>query len=318
MKVVFSLQWAVVEMEKRLKMFARAKVKNIYDFNHRPSFTQTDMFGDDTAVGSDMPKTVPYVVIIIDEVADLMAAAAKQVVPNISRLTAKARAAGIHLILATQRPDAKVITGTIKANIPGRVAFKTATSIDSRTILDDTGAENLIGRGDMLFKSKEGLLIRAQGAWIRDDEVAAVTQFIEQHSATQFDDRFTKKLSTLKEQEVDLYGEEGGDDDEARATAQEAREQVKAENNASDFKKAIECIINTQRASTSHFQRKLGWGYNHSAKIMDMLEDAGVIGPQIGAGPRQIIMDQDQLLSVFNSGSGPEGNGQDPQEDDGQ
>ena len=299
-------------------MFARAKVKNIYDFNHRPSFTQTDMFGDDTAVGSDMPKTVPYVVIIIDEVADLMAAAAKQVVPNISRLTAKARAAGIHLILATQRPDAKVITGTIKANIPGRVAFKTATSIDSRTILDDTGAENLIGRGDMLFKSKEGLLIRAQGAWIRDDEVAAVTHFIEQHSATQFDDRFTKKLSTLKEQEVDLYGEEGGDDDEARATAQEAREQVKAENNASDFKKAIECIINTQRASTSHFQRKLGWGYNHSAKIMDMLEDAGVIGPQIGAGPRQIIMDQEQLLSVFNSGSGPEGNGQDPQEDDGQ
>ena len=301
MKVVFSLQWAVVEMEKRLKMFARAKVKNIYDFNHRPSFTQTDMFGEDTAVGSDVPKTVPYVVIIIDEVADLMAAAAKQVVPNISRLTAKARAAGIHLILATQRPDAKVITGTIKANIPGRVAFKTATSIDSRTILDDIGAENLIGRGDMLFKSKEGLLIRAQGAWIRDDEVSAVTHFIEEHSATQFDDRFTKKLSTLKEEEVDLYGEGGGGDDAERAAAQEAREQVKAENNASDFKKAVECIINTQRASTSHFQRKLGWGYNHSAKIMDMLEDAGIIGPQIGAGPRQIIMDQEQLLAVFNS-----------------
>ena len=316
MKVVFSLQWAVVEMEKRLKMFARAKVKNIYDFNHRPTFTQTDMFGDDATVGSDMPKTVPYVVIIIDEVADLMAAAAKQVVPNISRLTAKARAAGIHLILATQRPDAKVITGTIKANIPGRVAFKTATSIDSRTILDDIGAENLIGRGDMLFKSKEGLLIRAQGAWIRDDDVAAITHFIEEHSATQFDDRFTKKLSTLKEQEVDLYGEEGEDGDGGRAAAQEAREQVKAENDASDFKKAIECIINTQRASTSHFQRKLGWGYNHSAKIMDMLEDAGVIGPQIGAGPRQIIMDQEQLLSVFNSNSG--GGGQDSQEEDGQ
>jgi len=318
MKVVFSLQWAVVEMEKRLKMFARAKVKNIYDFNHRPSFTQTDMFGEDTAVGSDVPKTVPYVVIIIDEVADLMAAAAKQVVPNISRLTAKARAAGIHLILATQRPDAKVITGTIKANIPGRVAFKTATSIDSRTILDDIGAENLIGRGDMLFKSKEGLLIRAQGAWIRDDEVSAVTHFIEEHSATQFDDRFTKKLSTLKEEEVDLYGEGGGGDDAERAAAQEAREQVKAENNASDFKKAVECIINTQRASTSHFQRKLGWGYNHSAKIMDMLEDAGIIGPQIGAGPRQIIMDQEQLLAVFNSNSSVGDAEQDTQEEDGQ
>ena len=147
-------------------------------------------------------------------------------------------------------------------------------------------------------------------------QIAAVTQFIEQHSATQFDDRFTKKLSTLKEQEVDLYGE-GDDNAEAgRAAAQEAREQVKAENDASDFKKAIECIINTQRASTSHFQRKLGWGYNHSAKIMDMLEDAGVIGPQIGAGPRQIIMDQEQLLSVFNSNSGD--GGQDSQEEDGQ
>ena len=302
MKVVFSLQWAVVEMEKRLKLFARAKVKNIYDFNHRPSFTQTDMFGEDTAVGSDMPRTVPYVVIIIDEVADLMAAAAKQVVPNISRLTAKARAAGIHLILATQRPDAKVITGTIKANIPGRVAFKTATSIDSRTILDDTGAENLIGRGDMLFKSKEGRLIRAQGAWIRDDEIANITRFIEEHSDTQFDDRFTRKLSTLKEQEVDLYGDAPDAQEAKKAAAAESREQVKAENEASDFKKAIECLINTQRASISHFQRKMGWGYNHSAKIMDMLEDAGIIGPQIGAGPRQIIMDQEQLLAAFKSG----------------
>ena len=307
MKVVFSLQWAVVEMEKRLKLFARAKVKNIYDFNHRPSFTQTDMFGEDTAVGSDMPRTVPYVVIIIDEVADLMAAAAKQVVPNISRLTAKARAAGIHLILATQRPDAKVITGTIKANIPGRVAFKTATSIDSRTILDDTGAENLIGRGDMLFKSKEGLLIRAQGAWIRDDEIANITRFIEEHSNTQFDDRFTRKLSTLKEQEVDLYGDEADAQEAKKTAAAETREQVKAENEASDFKKAIECLINTQRASISHFQRKMGWGYNHSAKIMDMLEDAGIIGPQIGAGPRQIIMDQEQLLAAFKNGDSQQG-----------
>ena len=121
-------------------------------------------------------------------------------------------------------------------------------------------------------------------------------------------------LDTIKEEEVDLFGDDSGGKGEPGPSP----EQVKAEENASDFKKAVECIINTSRASTSHFQRKLGWGYNHSAKIMDMLEDAGVIGPQIGAGPRQIIMDQEQLLSVFNSGSGPEGNGQDPQEDDGQ
>ena len=299
-KVVFSLHWAVAEMEKRLKLFARARVRNIYDFNHRPNLTQTDMFGDDTEVGSDMPRTVPYIVIIIDEVADLMSSNGKEVTPDIARLTAKARAAGIHLILATQRPDAKIITGTIKANIPGRVAFKTATSIDSRTILDDGGAENLIGRGDMLFKSKDGLLIRAQGAWISDPEIANVIKFIEEHSNVQFDQRFAKKLGTIKEEEVDLFADPEEDAANAKAEAENQREQVKAEENASDFKKAVECIINTNRASTSHFQRKLGWGYNHSAKIMDMLEDAGIIGPQSGAGPRQIVMDQDQLLAIFN------------------
>lgn len=296
-KVVGALNWAVVEMEKRLKLFARAKVRNIADYNKRPQFTQVDMFGNDTEVASDMPKTVPYIVIIIDEVADLMQAAAKQVEPGIARLTAKARAAGIHLILATQRPDAKVITGTIKANIPGRVAFKTATGIDSRTILDSTGAENLIGRGDMLFKTKEGLLIRAQGAWIQDEEIERITSFIEQHAVQKFDESFSKKLSKIKEASLEDEDEE---EEDSSAQKQAQREQVKADENASDFKKAIECIINTNRASTSHFQRKLGWGYNHSAKIMDMLEEAGIIGPQVGAGPRQITMDQQQLLAMFN------------------
>ena len=230
--------------------------------------------------------------------------------PDIARLTAKARAAGIHLILATQRPDAKIITGTIKANIPGRVAFKTATSIDSRTILDDSGAENLIGKGDMLFKSKEGLLIRAQGAWISDGEIANVTQFIEQHSNLELDERFTKKLSTIKEAEVDIFAEgenenEGGGDD-----APTAREQVKASEDADLYKRALEVIINTNRASVSHFQRRLGIGYNHAAKLCDKLEDAGVIGPQQGAGPRPIIMDQQQLLAIFNgNGSAPAADG---------
>ena len=292
-----ALQWAVGEMEKRLKMFARAKVRNISDFNNRPQFTQTNMFGDDSPVGSDMPRSVPYIVIIIDEVADLMAACAKEVTPNIARLTAKARAAGIHVILATQRPDAKVITGTIKANIPGRVAFKTATGIDSRTILDDGGAENLIGKGDMLFRTADGLLVRAQGAWISDAEIDRITKFIEEHSNVQFDTGFSKKLSKIKESSFD---DDEQEDEESPESAEAAREKVKAEASASDFKKAVECIINTNRASTSHFQRRLGWGYNHAAKIMDMLEDAGVIAPQSGAGPRQIIMDPQQLLELFN------------------
>ena len=299
-KVVFSLHWAVAEMEKRLKLFARARVRNIYDFNHRPQVTQTDMFGADVAIGSDIPRTVPYIIIIIDEVADLMATSAKEVVPDISRLTAKARAAGIHLILATQRPDAKVITGTIKANIPGRVAFKTATSIDSRTILDDTGAENLIGRGDMLFKSKDGALVRAQGAWISDPEIGAVVGFIEQHARTDFDPRFTKKLETIKEEEVDLFADPEAEAAEQKAVAAEQRAQVKADAAASDFKKAVECIINTQRASTSHFQRQLGWGYNHAAKILDELTARGIVSPPSGMGARQIVMDQDQLVAILN------------------
>ena len=303
-KVVFSLHWAVAEMEKRLKLFARARVRNIYDFNNRLQFTQTDMFGGDSAVGSDMPRTVPYIVIIIDEVADLMSTSAKEVVPDISRLTAKARAAGIHLILATQRPDAKVITGTIKANIPGRVAFKTATSIDSRTILDDTGAENLIGRGDMLFKSKDGMLIRAQGAWISDPEIANVVQFIEQHSNQDFDPRFAKKLASIKEEEVDLFADPEAEAQGQKAAAAEQRAQVKAEAEADDFKKAVECVINTGRASTSHFQRQMGWGYNHAAKILDLLTERGIVSPPQGMGPRQIAMSQEELLAIFNGTDG--------------
>ena len=304
-KVVFSLHWAVAEMEKRLKLFARAHVKNIYDYNHRMQFTQGDLFGADTTEKNDeQPATVPYILIIIDEVADLMSTSAKEVVPDISRLTAKARAAGIHLILATQRPDAKVITGTIKANIPGRVAFKTATSIDSRTILDDTGAENLIGRGDMLFKSKDGRLIRAQGAWISDPDIASVIHFIEEHSSQKFDQRFAKKLETIKDEEVDLFADPDADADAQKAAAAEQRAQVKADAEADDFKKAVECVINTRRASTSHFQRQMGWGYNHAAKILDMLTARGIVSEPQGIGPRQIVMSQDELLAIFNGTDG--------------
>ena len=303
-KVVFSLHWAVAEMEKRLKLFARARVRNIYDFNHRKAYTQTDMFGNDTAVGTDMPRTVPYIVIIIDEAADLIGQCGKEVNPDIQRITQKARAAGIHLILATQRPDAKIITGTIKANIPGRVAFKTSSSVDSRTILDETGAENLIGKGDMLFRGKDNILVRAQGAWISDDEIASITGFIEQHSNTQFDDRFAKKLGTIKEAEVDIFADPEAEEAQAKGEAEAARAQIKADENANDFKKAVECIIETKRASTSHFQRRMGWGYNHAAKIMDQLQDAGIIGPQQGAGPRPIIMEQDQLIAILNDGGG--------------
>jgi S-DNA-T family DNA segregation ATPase FtsK/SpoIIIE len=292
-------------MEKRLKLFARAKVRNIYDFNHRTTFTQPDMFGGGDSSAGDMPKTVPYIVVIIDEAADLIGQCGKEVNPDIQRITQKARAAGIHLILATQRPDAKIITGSIKANIPGRVAFKTASSVDSRTILDDSGAENLIGKGDMLFRGKDGHLVRAQGAWISDSEIASITSFIEEHSNVQFDETFAKKLGRVKEASIEdpfATNEDDPDNQQPQDDAPSSREQVKASEDADLFKRALECIINTNRASVSHFQRRLGIGYNHAAKLCDRLEDAGVIGPQQGAGPRPIIMDQQQLLAIFNGG----------------
>ncbi len=309
-KVMFSLAWAVAEMEKRLKLFARAKVRNIKDFNSRPHYAQPDMFGgDEAALGGDMPKTVPYIVIIIDEVADLMQAAAKEVTPHISRLTAKARAAGIHLILATQRPDAKIITGTIKANIPGRVAFKTATAIDSRTILDDSGAENLIGRGDMLFKSKEGLLIRAQGAWISDPEIARITSFIEEHSNPQFDETFAKKLGRVKEAGIEdpFASNEDDPDNQPKPETSGSSGGSGAGGNDELFRKAVEVIIETKRASVSHFQRKLGIGYNNSARLCERLEEAGVIAPQSGAGPRTILMTPEQMQALVSGSNGAGG-----------
>lgn len=302
-KVVFSLHWAVAEMEKRLKLFAKCGVKNIYDYNHRKIIVQQDMFDTGAETEPTEPRTVPYIIIIIDEVADLMQAAGKEVSPDISRLTAKARAAGIHIIMATQRPDAKIINGTIKANIPGRVAFKTSQSIDSRTILDDTGAENLIGRGDMLFRDYTGVLIRAQGAWISDEEIANITGFIEKHSNVQFDKHFATKLGRVKESSIDDPFADNEDDPDNQpkpeSSPAEQRELARASANADLFTKAIEVIINTNRASVSHFQRKLGIGYNHAARLCDELEERGVVAPHSGAGPRTILLDQSQLEAIL-------------------
>lgn len=303
-KVVFSLHWAVAEMEKRLKLFSKCRVRNIYDFNHRKKNT----IQDSASLGiEEIPETVPYIVIIIDEVADLMATSAKDVTPDIGRLAAKARAAGIHLILATQRPEAKIINGTIKSNIPGRVAFKTSQAVDSRTILDESGAEDLIGRGDMLFKGKDANLIRAQGAWLSDDEIERITNFISAHSKPQFDETFAQKLNRVKEAEIkDPFAENEDDPDNIPQDAPspaEARAAIRANEQDDLYKKAIEVIINTNRASVSHFQRKLQIGYNNAARLCDRLEADGVIGPQAsGAGPRTIIMGQAELAAILNSG----------------
>ena len=308
-KVMFGLRWAVVEMEKRLKMFQRAKCRNIVDFNNRKTVTQPDLLGgEETTVGGnpDLPRTIPYIVIIIDEVADIMQAAQKEVDPLIARLTALARAAGIHLILATQRPDTKVITGTIKSNIPGRVAFKTSSAIDSRTILDAQGAEQLIGKGDMLFKLSDGRLLRAQGSYIADDEIERILAFISEHSNPQFDEALTKRLEKIKEADPTeaLDSEDGdgtgeGDEPLAAATANGMPAPSGMTQSKEDqlYRRALEVLQATKRASTSHLQRRMGIGYNHAARLIDLLEERGVIGPAKGAGPREILLDPETLLT---------------------
>lgn len=247
-RMLFALRWLVCEMEKRLKMFARAYCRNIVDFNAR---TVKQDSGDET------PRTVPYIVAVFDEFADLMTMHGKEVEPLVSRITAKARAAGIHIVIATSRPDCKVVTGLLKSNMPGRLAFKTVSGIDSRTIIDDVGAENLFGRGDFLFRSGSEEIVRGQGAYISD---AGICELV---SAA-----------------VGKYGQPKCADEEDEVDS------------GSDYERVIALIRKTGKASISHFQRCLGFGYNHSAELMDRLESAGLVGTQKGAGPREVFWDK--------------------------
>jgi S-DNA-T family DNA segregation ATPase FtsK/SpoIIIE len=251
-RIVFALRWAVAEMEDRLMMFAKAGFRNIVDFNSRESMPQSNMFSEDGQAEHDLslPKSVPYIVIAIDDFADAMENVKDEIEPEIARLTATARAAGIHLVLVTQRPDAKVLTETIRANVPGRIAFRTANSVDSEVILDDSGAEHLIGNGDCLFKRKDGTVCRAQAPYIGDAEIDEIVVDAKQKWGV---------MHPSKSYSMDY-----------------------------DLQKAIEVIKRTKTASTSHFQRQLGYGYNHAAELMDRLEEEGYVAPQDGTGPRKI------------------------------
>ncbi len=310
-KVVFALKWAVQEMSNRLKLFNRANVKNIVAYNSRPRVQQDDLFGGEptTEGNPDMPDKVPYIVIVVDEVADIMQTSGKEVEPVIARLAALARATGIHLILATQRPDTKVITGTIKGNIPGRIAYKTSSAIDSRTILDAPGAEQLIGNGDMLYKMPDGNLVRAQGAWIKDDDISSVLAFIEQHSNTKFDEKLTNRIGKIKVEETDILADDEEEGDSSENSP--AGDTPKAVNGIQPpvgigtqeemelYVQALDVVRRTKRASTSHLQRKMNIGYNHAARLMDHLEENGIIGPaKGGSAVREILVDLDELLNV--------------------
>jgi len=269
-KVGLGLRWAITEMEKRYKLFAKAGVRNIRGYNTRVVAKQGDLFGMEEEEEEKYPETLPYIVIVIDELADLMMVAQAEIENYIARLAQLSRAVGIHMILATQRPSVNVITGTIKANFPSRIAFQVAQKTDSRTILDAIGADKLLGKGDMLFLAPSSAkLQRAQGAWTSDGEINKIVDFIKAQGTPDYENKITEKLVSSSP-ELPSQDEDDG-----------------------LIEQAVEVIRQTRRASTSSLQRRLRIGYNRAARLMDQLEEKGFIGPPQGSDPREILIDLD-------------------------
>ncbi len=307
-KVLLALRHVILEMENRYKIFAKSGVRNITSFNARPpKKTQKELDADaatklDKELVDDfkpangsaedftqklniqvprddeviIPDKLPYIVVIIDELADLMQTAPADVESAIARITQMARAAGIHIIVATQTPRADVITGVIKANIPSRIAFQVASKIDSRVILDENGADRLLGQGDMLYlPPSTSRLIRAQGVLVTDDEIRRLVEFVSAQSPPAYDLAIHEKISSSGS------GEEGED------VTDEDEELVE---------KCLEIIRQEKRASTSLLQRRLRLGYTRAARIVDILEQRGILGPGEGAKPREILVDLDATV----------------------
>ncbi|MDP6526224.1 MAG: DNA translocase FtsK [Kiritimatiellia bacterium] len=280
-KVALALRWAIKEMERRFKLFAKVGVRNIDSFNSRVVATQEDLFEapGSPAKEDDIPANVPYLVIVIDELADLMLAAGNEIENSVARLAQLSRAVGIHMIIATQRPSVNVITGTIKANFPARIAFQVAQKVDSRTILDGPGADKLLGRGDMLFlPPSSSRLVRAQGAMVKDAEINNIVAFIKQQAQPSYETEIQEKI-------------------ERPASA------VDVDQEDDLLPQAVEIIRETRRASTSSLQRRLRIGYTRAARIMDILEEKGLVGPPRGSDPREILID---LEGEIPDNAGPE------------
>lgn len=258
------LQEVVADMEDRYEKFAKVNAKNIQTYN---DYIKKQNSNKDP---SDRLALMPYKVVILDEVADLMMVASKVVEDCIMRISQMARAAGIHMIVATQRPSTDIITGVIKANIPSRIAFAVSSGVDSRTILDTTGAEKLLGRGDMLFSPMgSSSPTRVQGCFVTDKEVQAIVDYIKNQQEVEYE----KTLDTIKA--VDTSSSHIGDDEEDE-----------------EYEECRQFVIQAQKASTSLLQRKFRIGYNKAARIIDRLEEEGVIGPQLGSKPREVYIRQ--------------------------
>lgn len=265
-KAAAVLREVVAEMERRYDVFANVNARNIKSYNEFAHAYNEDK--DE----SEQKEILSYHVIILDEVADLMMVASKEVEDCIMRISQMARAAGIHLIVATQRPSTDIITGVIKANIPSRIAFAVSSSIDSRTILDTSGAEKLLGKGDMLFSPMgSSSPVRVQGCFVSDEEVASIVHYVSTQQEAIYEDRYVnaKSISSGSSSNGDSYD----DEDE-------------------EYEMCREFVIQAQKASTSLLQRKFRIGYNKAARIIDRLEEEGIIGPQLGSKPREVFIRQ--------------------------
>ena len=291
-KVAVCLQWAVKEMDKRLKLFQKTGVRNIDAYNRRPRERQGLLFGGETEETPDQPDTLPYIAIVVDEMSDLMMLAGADVEPRVVRLAQLARAVGIHLVIATQRPDVKVITGKIKANFPARIALKVSSAVDSITIVDQGGAQSLIGRGDMLFlnpTSSSGMQ-RSQSCWIDDDEIAALTQWYRDQSGPMYIPDIKAKLDKIKVKDAgDDFKTFEADDDGGGGGEDGAGEEGGADGEMAFLQKCLDTLVAADRASTSMLQRKMRLGYNKAARVIDQLEQLGCLGPANGSAPREIL-----------------------------
>ena len=261
-KASIALQKIVAEMERRYELFSEKEVKNIGTYNEwveKENKRNPEL---------NLPK-MTYIVVIIDELADLMLVAAKEVEDSIMRITQMARAAGIHLIVATQRPSTDVITGVVKANIPSRIAFAVASQIDSRTILDAPGAEKLLGKGDMLYLPMgENVPIRIQGCFISDDEIRRLIEYVCKEQVAQYD-------NSLTEEPADNHNPVSGDPEEYDDPL---------------YNEIVEFAIQTGKISASLLQRRFRLGYNRAARVVDLLEERGIVGPANGSKPREVLV----------------------------
>jgi S-DNA-T family DNA segregation ATPase FtsK/SpoIIIE len=284
-KAVVALKWVVREMEDRYKTMAKLGVRNIEGYNNRVAealedeemLTRTVQTGFDPETGSPVyedeemePTPMPFIVVVVDEMADLMMVAGKEIEGAVQRLAQMARAAGIHMITATQRPSVDVITGTIKANFPTRISFQVTSKIDSRTILGEQGAEQLLGQGDMLYMAGGGRIRRVHGPFVSDDEVEQVVRFLKEQGAPQYLEQITAEPEDGGES---LFGTgvEDGSGDEL-------------------YDKAIAIVASDKRASTSYIQRKLQIGYNRAARIIERMEEEGIVSAPNHAGKREVLI----------------------------